>query len=459
MGTTGSGSTDSPAPSPTTIDIASLAIGVDTNIDATLSAIDIYIDAASPTIIGIAAPTIVDTTSPTTIVGITAPTVVDTASPTTIESALVFAIDPPATTVIDPISCLMGSTSARTGGFDMTLGLFNFHVGDDGAVELISISEPVPLAAKLDTPLAIDGTPSTATPPTPSEEDPRLETSTPSVGSNDFQDPPPSPTTAYCVDCDAYHFMDTGDFSPHEIAGYEDPRGGTAAIYPTISECERALNALTLQPTPYDPDYVEGLYSDYTCSDDDIYPEAKEKISNSASSCSSKSAISGSGYVVNYDSDTMIEAGSCIGDNDIYPLAQGKISDDSTPPFGGHCMMALHGDGADSSRKTRSDMQGRSIRVRYLWALILAPKRWPHFDSSSRSRKTRSAVRGESWNDTEMKPMRPADDMPSYHRITPRVSHADHNLISHLGAMHTTSPGTWRQNLMRQSYCPKPRRL
>jgi hypothetical protein len=108
----------------------------------------------------------------------------------------------------------------------MTLGLFNFHVGDDGATGLISISETVPLAAKPDTPLAIEGTPSTATPLTPSEKDPRLETSTPSVWSNDFQDPPPSPTTAYCVDCDAYHFVGTGDFSPHEIAGCEDPRGG-----------------------------------------------------------------------------------------------------------------------------------------------------------------------------------------------------------------------------------------
>jgi hypothetical protein len=136
----------------------------------------------------------------------------------------------------------------------------------------------------------------------------------------------------------------TRDFSPDEITGCEDPHGDTAAIYPMISECERALNALTLQPTPYDPDYVEGLYSDYTCSDDDIYPEAKGKIGNSASSHSSESAISSSGYVIDYDSDTMIEAGSCIGDDDIYPLAQGEISDDSVLPSGGR-MMASHGDG------------------------------------------------------------------------------------------------------------------
>jgi hypothetical protein len=110
-----------------------------------------------------------------------------------------------------------------------------------------------------------------------------------------------------------------------------------------------------LQPTPYDPDSVEGLYSDYTCSGDDVYPEAKRKIGNLASSCSSKSAISGSGYVVDYDSDTMIEVGSCIRDDDIYPLAQGEISDDSVPPFSGHCMMASHGDGNEHGANSNRD--------------------------------------------------------------------------------------------------------
>jgi hypothetical protein len=151
----------------------------------------------------------------------------------------------------------------------------------------------------------------------PSEEESRLKTSTPSVGSNDFEEPPPSPTTAYYVDCDAYHYVGAGDFSSHEIAGYEDPWGGTAAVYPTISECERALNALTLRTAPYDPDYVKGLYSDYTCSDDDddVYPEANGKISNSASSYSTESATSSNGYRVDYDSDFMIEVRSYIGDD------------------------------------------------------------------------------------------------------------------------------------------------
>jgi hypothetical protein len=232
---------------------------------------------------------------------------------------------------------------ARTGGFDIAFGLFNFHIDNDGVAELISVSDSTPLAADPSSSQAIEDTPSTKAPLAPSEEEPRLETSTPSVGSNDFQDPPPSPTTAYCIDCDAYHFVGAGDFSSHEIAGCEDPRGGIAAVYPMISECERALNALTLHPTPYDPDYVEG-YSDYTCSDDDVYPEAKGKIGNSASSYSSKSATSDGGYVIDYDSDTMFKVGSCIGDDDVYPLALGEISDDSIPPFGGHCMMASHGD-------------------------------------------------------------------------------------------------------------------
>jgi hypothetical protein len=110
--------------------------------------------------------------------------------------------------------------------------------------------------------------------------------------------------------------------------------------------------------------YVERLYSDYTCSDDDVYPEAKGKIGNSASSYSSESATSGSGYVVDYDSDTMIEVGLYIGDDDIYPLALGEISDDSIPPFGGHCMMASNEDGNKhraNNNRDRPNTGGRFI--------------------------------------------------------------------------------------------------
>jgi hypothetical protein len=150
-----------------------------------------------------------------------------------------------------------------------------------------------------------------------------------------------------------------GDFLSHEIAGCKDPQGGTAAVYPTISECERALNALTLRTAPYDPDYVKGLYSDYTCSndDDDVYPKAKGKIGNSASSYSSESATSSDGYMVDYDPDFMLEVGSYVGDDDIYPPALGEISDDSTLSFRGHCMMASHGDG---NKHRSNDGQNRS---------------------------------------------------------------------------------------------------
>jgi hypothetical protein len=74
-------------------------------------------------------------------------------------------------------------------------------------------------------------------------------------------------------------------------------------------------------------------------------PRSQGKIGNSDSSYSSESAASSNRYMVDYDSDIMIEVGSYIGDNDVYPPALGEISDDSIPPFGGHCMMASHGDG------------------------------------------------------------------------------------------------------------------
>jgi hypothetical protein len=366
VGTTGSGSTDSPAPSPTIADLTT-SIGIEGSSPATIvdSAPSIAINNASSAInidIAIASPVIdidIDNTSPTN-VDATASTNVNTARPTTPASAANSLV----TTTVEPISSSTGSTSAKTGGFDMAFGLFNFHVDGGGVAKLISISKSTPPVADPSTPPAIGNAPSITTPLMPSVEDPRLETSTPSVGSNDFQDPPPSPTTAYCVECNAYHFVGAGDFSSHEITGCKDPRGGIATIYPMISECERAINALMLHPTPYDPDYVKGLHSDYTCSDDDVYPEANGKIGNSASSYSSESAISGSGYVVDYDSDTMIEVGSCIGDDDIYPLVQGEISDDSISPFGGHYIMASHRDGNEhnaNNNRVRSNASGQFI--------------------------------------------------------------------------------------------------
>jgi hypothetical protein len=367
VGTTGSGSTDSPAPSPTNakIDIAktidtAIGIAVLTDTD-TNTKIDIAntIDTA----VGIAVPTDIDTNTETnidttidTVASITVPAIID-ANPLEPEVDIVesIVIDItssnvtnliPAVTIVGPTSGTTGEVSAITGGFDMAFKLFNIHVDNDGVAELISVGDSAPPATTPSTPPVTEGNPSATAPLAPLEEEPRLKDSTPSVGSNDFEDPPPSPTTTYCAECDVYHFVGAGDFSFHEIAGCEDPRGGTAAVYPMISECERALNALMLRTTPYDPDYVEGLYSNYTCSDDDdVYPEAKGKIGNSDSSYSSGSATSSNEYMVDYDSDLMVEVESYLRDDDIYPPALGEISDDSIPSFGGHCMMASHGDG------------------------------------------------------------------------------------------------------------------
>jgi hypothetical protein len=202
--------------------------------------------------------------------------------------------------IINPTSGTAGAASMVTGVFDMAFRLFNFHMDSNGVAELISVSDSTPPVAETSTPPAVGGNPPTIVLLALSEEESRLKTLTPSVGSNDFEEPSPSPTTTYCINCDAYHYVGARDFSYHEITGCEDPRGGTAAVYPMIFECERALNALTLQTAPYDPDYVEGLYSDYICSDDDddVYPEAKGKIGNSASSDSSESATSSNGQWV-----------------------------------------------------------------------------------------------------------------------------------------------------------------
>jgi hypothetical protein len=356
----GSGSTDSPAPSPTTtkIDINTIVgIATPTNVDTTTK-IDI------DTIIGIAVPAIVNTNPAEPEVDAVDSTVIDNVSPSTANLTS-------AANVIDPT---LGTTGTAPGGYDMAFGLFHFQVDSNGAMELLSIGESAPLVAKMTTPPAVGGKPSTSALLAPSEEEPKLKTSTPSVRSNDFEDPPPSPTTAYCVDCDAYHYVGARDFSSHEIAGCEDPRGGTAAVYPMISECDRALNALTLRTAPYDPDYVEGLYSDYTCSDDDndVYPKAKGKIGNSASSASPcESATSSDGYAADYDSDFMIEVGSYVESDDVYPPVLGKIIDDLTPWSGGHCMMALHGDrneNRDSDSQNRTD-SGRHVvthdRIRF----------------------------------------------------------------------------------------------
>jgi hypothetical protein len=340
-------------------------------IDADTNA-KIDIDPAIDTAVGIAVPTNADTNAKididsaiNTSVGIAVLIYTDANADISIGTTPSSAPElVPSAMLVGPISGSTGAVSTVTGGFDMAFGLFSFHVDGNGVAELITVGDFAPPTMTLGTLPVTGGNLSATAPPAPStplEEEPRLEELTPSVGSNAFEDPPPSPTTAYCVDCDAYHYVGAGDFSSHEIAGCEDPRGGTAAVYPTVSECERPLNALTLHTAPYDPDYVEGLYSDYTCfdDDDDVYPEAKGKIGNSASSCSPSESTTSSN---DYDSDFMIEVGPYVENDDVYPPALGKISDDSIPWSGGHCMMASYNDGNenranDDQNRTNSGRQ------------------------------------------------------------------------------------------------------
>jgi hypothetical protein len=218
VGTMGSGSTDSPAPSPTTakIDIDTvIGIAAPTNVDATTK-IDI------DTIVSIAVPAVIDVNPAEPEVDAVDSIVIDSVSPSTANLTS-------AANIIDPTS---GTTGTASGGYDMAFGLFNFHVDSNGAMELLSIGDSAPLMAETTTPPAVGGKSSTSALLAPLEEEPNLKTSTASVGSNDFEDPPPSPTTAYCVDCDAYHYVGVGDFSSHEIAGCEDPRGGHDSCLP-----------------------------------------------------------------------------------------------------------------------------------------------------------------------------------------------------------------------------------
>jgi hypothetical protein len=52
--------------------------------------------------------------------------------------------------------------------------------------------------------------------------------------------------------------------------------------------------------------------------------------------------------MVDYDSDLLVKVESYPRCDEIYPPALGEISDDSPPSFGGHCMMASHGDGNEN---------------------------------------------------------------------------------------------------------------
>jgi hypothetical protein len=129
--------------------------------------VSIDIDTAPTTIIGIAVPAVINTTSPTTMVDITGSTIVDIASPSIADYTPTRTLDSPAATTVDPISSLTRAVSAGSGGFDMAFGLFNFHVANDGAAKLVSISESTSLAVNPSTSPAIGGNTPPTTSPTP----------------------------------------------------------------------------------------------------------------------------------------------------------------------------------------------------------------------------------------------------------------------------------------------------
>jgi hypothetical protein len=176
---------DSPAPSPTianlttltrfddltsatTVDSASpfdidtnAKIDIDTTIDtivgiAVPTVIDtnakIDIDTAIDTTVGIAMPTVIDTISSETEINVAKPTIIDTAPPSV-------AVLTPAATIINTAPSSTGPTSAKTGGFYMAFGLFNFRVDNDGAMELIFISDLAPPAAETSIPPAVGAIP------------------------------------------------------------------------------------------------------------------------------------------------------------------------------------------------------------------------------------------------------------------------------------------------------------
>jgi hypothetical protein len=185
VGTTGSGSTDSPAPSPiidnltasTRFDGSSSAIAVDSASPFDFDPLTINsntndkidINSAIDTAIGITVPAIIDTNPTETGVDIAGSTIIDTASPSAADLT-------PAAIILDPTSGMARTVLAVTGGFDMAFGLFNYHVDNDGVAELISVSDSTPPATIPSAPLAIEGNPSAITPLAPSEEEPRLET-------------------------------------------------------------------------------------------------------------------------------------------------------------------------------------------------------------------------------------------------------------------------------------------
>jgi hypothetical protein len=192
-------------------------VPIDTDANAKIS-IDTIINTSIDTVTVIAMPAIIDANPLEPEVDSVESIAIDIASSNATDLI-------PAATIVGPTSGTTGVVSAITGGFDMAFGLFNFHVDNDGVAELISVSDSTPPATTPSTPPVTEGNPSAIAPLAPLaplEEEPRLEDSTPSVGSNDFKDPPlsPTPPTASIA-------MRTTSWAP-EISRMWDPANSTA---------------------------------------------------------------------------------------------------------------------------------------------------------------------------------------------------------------------------------------
>jgi hypothetical protein len=162
VGKTGSGSTDSPAPSPI---VDNLIVSTRFGGPASTMTVDtndkIDINSAIDAIAIIAVPAVVDTNDKIDINSaidaaavIAVPADVDTNDKINIDLAIDIAVGIAVpsfigTTSPKPEDYVAGSTitvPATAGGFDMAFGLFNFHVDNDGVAKQISIGDSMPPA-------------------------------------------------------------------------------------------------------------------------------------------------------------------------------------------------------------------------------------------------------------------------------------------------------------------------
>ena len=134
----------------------------------------------------------------------------------------------------------------------MTFGVMNFHVNDAGTIvlpETIRQVAPVRPAPAVD---IVTIAPSPPSPASPAVDVASALLASSSVGSSDVRAPPPSPTTAYCLSGNTYHYVGLGDFRSTEIC-----------------RCDEAFETFALhrsgatRPTAHDGNYAASVDSSY----------------------------------------------------------------------------------------------------------------------------------------------------------------------------------------------------